>query len=312
VKKLVGLAGLTSPPGGAAVTVGTFDGVHAGHRALIARTVERARELGAVAAAVTWDRHPNTVLRPEHAPCLLTSLERKLELLDDCGIEVAAVLPFTRELSLWPPERFAADVLAGGLGAKAVVVGRGWRFGHRATGDVALLERLGRTLGFDVDAPELTSVGGETASSSRARAAVAAGDMEAARAVLGRPFDFDGIVSRGAARGVGLGFPTANVPPAEGLCRPLRGVYAGRARPDEGRWHRAAVNVGVNPTFGGDPATSPVQIEAYLIDFDGDLYGKPLRVEFWTRLRDERKFNSVDDLVAQMGRDVAAARTLTC
>jgi riboflavin kinase/FMN adenylyltransferase len=312
MRTLAGAAELAPPSGGTAVTVGTFDGVHAGHRALIASTVRRAGDLGATAAALTWDRHPNTVLRPERTPPLLTSQERKLELMEEAGVELAVVLPFTRELSTWPPERFATEVLAEGLGARAVVVGRGWRFGHRATGDVDLLERLGLDLGFEVDALELAHVAGGPASSSRARDAVAAGEMELARALLGRPFDVDGVVVRGDARGVSLGFPTANMLPREGLCRPPRGVYAGRARPEGGAWHRAAVNVGVNPTFGGDPRSSPVQIEAYLLDFEGDLYGRALRVEFWRRLRDERKFDSADELIEQMGRDVAATRTLTC
>jgi riboflavin kinase/FMN adenylyltransferase len=311
VKTLVGLQSLQPPEEGSAVTVGTFDGVHLGHRALIARTIAEASERSLASIVVTWDRHPNETLRPERAPKLLASPERKAELLASTGIDVLAVLPFDRELSTWPPERFASAVLADGLGARSVFVGSGWRFGHKAAGDVTLLEKLGAELGFDASGLSLTTHDGSPVSSSRAREAVAAGDVELAEVLLGRPFDVDGSVVKGAGRGIGLGFPTANFEVAPKLVRPRRGVYAGRARV-ESTWYLAAINVGVNPTFGGDEATTPVMVEAYLLDFEGDLVGTILRVEFLKRLRDELKFDSVDDLVAQMARDVEATRGLTC
>jgi riboflavin kinase / FMN adenylyltransferase len=311
VKTLVGLQSLRPPEAGSAVTVGTFDGVHLGHRALIARTIAEASERALASVVVTWDRHPNETLRPERAPKLLASPERKAELLASTGIDVLAVLPFDRELSMWPPERFASAVLADGLGAHSVFVGAGWRFGHKAAGDVTLLEKLGAELGFDATGLSLTTHDGSPMSSSRAREAVAAGDVELAEVLLGRPFDVEGTVVKGAGRGIGLGFPTANFEVAPKLVRPRRGVYAGRARV-ESNWYSAAINVGVNPTFGGDEATTPVMVEAYLLDFEGDLVGATLRVEFLKRLRDELKFDSVDDLVAQMARDVEATRALTC
>jgi len=311
MKTLVGLESLRPPDEGSAVTVGTFDGVHLGHRALIARTIAEASERSLVSVVVTWDRHPNETLRPERAPKLLTSPERKAELLGATGIDYLVVLPFDHELSTWPPERFAADVLAEGLGARSVFVGAGWRFGHKAAGDVALLEKLGAELGFNATGLSLATHDGSPISSSRAREAIAAGEVELADVLLGRPFDVDGTVVKGAGRGAELGFPTANFEVAPKLVRPRRGVYAGRARV-EATWYPAAINVGVNPTFGGDEATTPVMVESYLLDFEGELAGRTLRVVFVKRLRDELKFDSVDDLVAQMARDVEATRALTC
>lgn len=309
MRTVTGVSSLVAMEQGAAVTVGTFDGVHLGHRALIARTVERARRENLAAVAVTWDRHPMATLRPGHAPPLLSSSQRKVELLQSLGVDVVAVLAFDADLSSWPPERFARRVLASGLGARAVIVGRGWRFGHRAAGDVGTLTRLGQELGFDVEAVDLLAEGGGTVSSSRIRAAVGAGDIELAGTLLGRPFDVDGIVVPGAARGAGLGYPTANVEVDPALARPASGAYAGRARAAAG-WYPAAISVGVRPTFGGDPASSPVLIEAYLLDFDGDLYGLQLRIEFWKRLHDDLKFDSIDGLVAQIEADVQATRAL--
>ena len=309
MKTLVGLDALRPPQSGTAVTIGTFDGIHLGHRALIAQTVAIAQERGLESAVVTWDRHPNVTLRPDKVPPLLTAQERKMELLDDLKQDLLVVLPFTRELSLWPPERFAKEVLAAGLGAKAIVVGRGWKFGHGGAGNVELLGELGSELGFDVQAIDLESAAGGPVSSSRVRDAVARGDLELAHELLLRPFDIDGIVEHGDDRGKSLGFPTANVSVDPRIVRPPRGVYAGRARVGE-QWHVAAINVGVNPTFGGDPDTSPIQIEAYLIDFDADLYGQTLRVEFWSRLRDEQKFATADALIEQMEKDVAETRAL--
>jgi riboflavin kinase/FMN adenylyltransferase len=309
MRTVTGLRSLVPMDRGAAVTIGTFDGLHLGHRALIARTVERARAEGLAAVAVTWDRHPMATLRPGHAPPLLTSPQRKIELLESLGVDVVVVLAFDADLSSWPPERFASQVLASGLGAHAVIVGQGWRFGHKAAGDVGTLVRLGEELGFHVEALDLTAVGGGTISSSRIRGAVGAGEVELAATLLGRHYDVDGIVVRGAARGAGLGYPTANVEVDAALARPARGAYAGRARATAG-WYPAAISVGVRPTFGGDPASSPVLIEAYLLDFDGNLYGRQLRIEFWKRLHDDLKFDSVDDLVTQMKADVQATRAL--
>jgi riboflavin kinase/FMN adenylyltransferase len=296
--------------GPSAVTIGTFDGVHLGHQTLLKKTLETASARGLGAVALTWDRHPAMTLRPEVAPPLLTSTERRLELLAQGGVEVA-VLPFDIVLSHLSPEDFAAEILAGRLNARAVIVGRGWRFGHRARGDVATLQELGTRLDFEVLPEPLTEARGGPVSSTRIRAAVAAGDMDEARGLLGRRWDFDGTVIHGDKRGAGLGYPTANLLLDPALARPARGIYAGRAQRN-GSTHPAAVSVGVNPQFGGEPGRSPVRIEAYLLDFEGDLYGEVLRVELHAKLRDERAFDSVEQLVRQMALDVEATRALTC
>lgn len=308
MKVTVGLENLEAPLEGSSVTIGTFDGVHLGHRSLIARAVEDASRRGTRSTAVTWDRHPLMTLRPEAAPPLLSSPERKNELLETTGVDQTAVIPFTKELSVWPPEQFVEDVLVNGLNTRAVFVGEGWRFGHQRAGDVDLLRKLGEENGFTADAIDLAAADGDTVSSSRIREAVARGDIALANRLLGRPFDLDGEVIHGDDRGSDLGFPTANLDLSPGYAHPARGVYAGRARVD-GTWFVAATNVGVNPTFGGDPEVTPVRVEAFLLDFAGDLYGRVLRVEFWDRLRDEMRFASVDELVAQMHRDVEATRS---
>ncbi|HEX2293987.1 MAG TPA: bifunctional riboflavin kinase/FAD synthetase [Actinomycetota bacterium] len=310
---VVGIDALSPPDDGAAIAIGTFDGVHLGHRALIALTVAEARARGLTSVVLTWDRHPAATLRPDAAPPMLTSPERKIELLGETGADVVAVLPFDVPLSQRTPESFVEDVLVKGLGARLVLVGRGWRFGKGRAGTVELLEELGRDLGFEARGVELEEVGGEAASSSRVRSAVTSGDLETAERLLGRPFDLDGVVEHGDARGAGLGFPTANLAIDPTIAAPPVGVYAGRARhapaarTQGGSWFPAATNVGVNPTFGG--AGTP-RIETYLVGFDGDLYGQSLRVEFWQRLRDEKRFDSVDELIAQMGRDVEATKAL--
>ena len=308
----MGVDALAPPPGGTSLTIGTFDGVHLGHRSLIARAVAHAQRLGVSSGVVTWDRHPSVVLRPDKVPPLLTSPERKIELLEEAGIDVLSVLPFTKEMSQWPPERFVEDVLVRGLGARVVSVGARWRFGHKAKGDVALLAELGRAHGFEVEEVELAQLEGGVISSSRVRRAVTDGDLALAATLLGRPLDVDGTVVHGDDRGAGLGFPTANMELEPGLAYPPRGVYACYVSllPLSGSRHLAAVNVGVNPTFGGDPGTTPMRIEAHLLDFDGDLYGRRLRVQFVQRLRDELAFPSADDLVAQMKQDVEAARAV--
>ncbi|MDQ3619818.1 MAG: bifunctional riboflavin kinase/FAD synthetase [Actinomycetota bacterium] len=304
----VGLNALSTPEG-SVVTIGTFDGVHVGHRTLIARTKDEAATRGLPSAVVTWDRHPNATLRPDAVPLLLSTPERKVELIEELGVDILLVLPFDRELSHWPPERFVRDVLVNGLAARAVLVGQGWRFGHRAAGDVALLSELGVNLGFDAEGVPLVTVAGGPASSSRVRDRISAGDMELTRTLLGRPFALEGRVVAGDDRGASLGYPTANVTLDPTIATPPRGIYAGRAKV-EGLAYPAAISLGVKPTFGGDPELSPLVLEAFLLDFEGDLYGADLRIEFLERLRDELKFDNVDELVAQMDRDVTATRRL--
>ena len=309
MKSIVGLENLEPPEGGSAITIGTFDGVHLGHRALIARAVATAHELGCASCVLTWDKHPNEVVHPEKVPPLIATPERRFELLADRRPDMIVTLQFDRELSQWPPERFVEEVLVKGLAAKAVFVGANWRFGKGATGNSELLQKLGRDLGFAADPISLEEIEGERVSSSRIRTAVAAGDVRHAGEMLARPFDMDGVVVHGDARGQGLGFPTANVALDPKLVHPARGVYAGRARVNDA-WYTAAINVGVNPTFGGDPDSTPLRVEAFLLDFAGDLYDRPIRIEFHERLRDEERFDSAEALVAQMHADVDRTRKL--
>jgi riboflavin kinase/FMN adenylyltransferase len=310
VKSVVGRSNLEPRRGPVAVTIGTFDGVHVGHRSLIEKSKAVGSELGIESAVLTWDRHPTETLRPDKVPPLLTTQERKVELIEETGTDLLVVLEFDKELSTWPPERFVEEILVKGLQARAVIVGEGWRFGRRASGDIALLEKLSAEGGYETHPAPLTLVEGEPASSSRARAAVQSGDMRLAWSLLGRPFDIESEVVRGDDRGRGLGWPTANLYPEPKIARPPRGVYAGRARL-KGDSYQAAINVGVNPTFGGDPGSTPVRVEAYLLDFDGDLYGKRVAVEFHQRLRDELAFDSAEELSEQIARDVEATRRLT-
>jgi riboflavin kinase / FMN adenylyltransferase len=311
VKKLVGLDAMRPSASGTAVSVGTFDGLHIGHRSLISRAIELAQAHDLESTVLTWDRHPFATLRPDRVPPLISNPERRMELIEETGVDTLVVLPFDKEFSTWPPEDFVSRVLSIGLAARVVVVGRGWRFGHKAAGDVALLDHLGRQMGFSVEEMPIAEAEGEAVSSSRVRAAVSSGDMTLARMLLGRPFDIDGLVVRGAARGAALGYPTANLEVDSALVRPANGVYAGRACVRD-VWYLAAINVGVVPHFGGREGETPVVIEAFLLDFEGDLYGQVLRLEFHERLREERRFESVEALIQQMGKDVEATRAVTC
>lgn len=307
--KIVGAGALAPMKGGAAITVGTFDGLHLGHRALIAATIDSARATGGTSVLVTWDRHPLETLRPGTEPKVLTTPARKAELVEEVGIDALVVLPFDKEFSTWSAERFVTDVLVR-LGARSVFVGDGWRFGHKRAGDIELLQAMGAENEFVTSGLELAEVDGEPVSSTRVRSAIAAGDMEAAHVLLARPFDVDGVVLRGDRRGTGLGYPTANLMLDRGIAHPPRGVYAGRARVQNGLTYTAAINVGVNPQFGGDPEATPWRVEAFLLDFEGDLYDRPLRVELHHRLRDELTFPSVDALLDQIAKDVDRTRSL--
>lgn len=309
MRTIVGRDALQKGERPASVAIGTFDGVHVGHRGLISRALDRARAENQAATVLTWDRHPAATLRPDKVPPQLTNPGRKIELLEATGIDQLVILEFDETLSRWAPEEFVGKVLVEGLGAGSVVVGSGWRFGHKAKGDVPFLATLGEEHGFVVDEATLVEVEGEPASSTRVRSALAEGDMKLVHALLARPFDLDGVVKKGDGRGTGLGWPTANLAIEEGLAHPPRGIYAGRARVGD-EWWLAAINVGVNPTFGGEPGRTPLRVEAFLLDFSGDLYDRPLRLEFHERLRDEKKFDSREELIDQIGRDVEATRGL--
>ena len=294
---------------GAAVTIGAYDGVHLGHQAVLRELRGRAAAAGLSTALVTFDRHPATVVRPESAPKLLTDLDQKLEVLAATGdVDTVVVVTFDAARSQEEPEEFVREVLVDGLQARIVVVGEDFHFGRRRRGNVELLRQLGARLGFEVVGLELVQVPGVpgVVSSTAIRAAVAAGDVAGASRLLGRPFELRGVVASGDRRGRELGFPTANVRTDAQLLLPGEGVYAGWYERPSGEVHPAAIGVGRRPTFG-DGTPAPV-LEAYLLDFEGDLYGEAARVRFVRRLRDDVRFPSVEELVAQMGRDVDAAR----
>jgi riboflavin kinase/FMN adenylyltransferase len=302
-----GLDALPLPIGPSVVTVGFFDGVHLGHQEVIRRTVEAAKDRDARSVAVTFDRHPREVLTPGEEPRLLTTVERKAELIAACGIDVLVVLEFTEEFSKVSAEDFVRDVLVGGLHAVHARVGANFRFGHRAAGTVATLREVGEPLGMTADEVGLLASGGRVVSSSSIREALAGGDLAWPRIALGRRFAVDGEVVAGAGRGKGLGYPTANLRTWPRLLLPGQGIYAGVAEPEDGGRFVAAVDVGTNPTFG----TEPLHVEAFLLDFpDDELRGDTLTVEFWERLRDEVKFDSVDDLVAAIADDVDRTRSI--
>ena len=274
------------------VAVGTFDGVHRGHREVIdgADTV------------LTFDPHPSSVVAPQAAPRLLTTLERKAELVGSLGVEELVVIPFDGAFAAQTAQEFLDDVLVRRLAAEHVSVGENFRFGHRAQGDTDLLRSDDR---FETRVVTLLEVDGEVVSSSHIRGLILGGAVRYADELLGEPFVIDGEVAHGDKRGRTLGFPTANLVPADGYVIPGHGVYACRVRVPGGAWHAAATNVGVRPQFVTGRGEL---IEAYLIDYEGDLYGETIRVEFLERLRGEKRFDSVDDLVAQMHRDVDDAR----
>lgn len=288
-----------------AVTIGNFDGVHRGHHALIHAAARWAAPRGGHTVVLTLDPHPARLLDHERAPATLTTLEQKGELVAALGVDAFVVLPFTAELARLPAEEFVRRVLVEALGARMVVVGVDFRFGHQRQGDVVSLERLGAQHRFGVQAVPPVLHEGRPVSSSRVREALARGDVEEARALLGRPFFIDGRVVEGERRGRTLGFPTANLDTLNETL-PAGGVYAARCRLPSGRSAAAVVNIGRRPTFGG----GFLSVEAHLIDFDADLYGADLRIEFTVRLREEKRFEGPEALVAQIRQDVSRARAL--
>jgi len=287
---------------GTVVALGVFDGVHLGHRAILETARERGRRTGLEALACTFDPHPLEVLEPERAPAPLATLEERLALIAELGLDATVVVAFTPELARMEPEAFVKDVLVGRLRAREVVLGFNHTFGRGARGDARLLRALGERLGFAVHVMPPLVVDGQPVSSSAIRAALEQGDVERARRYLGRPYALAGEVVAGAGRGRALGVPTANLRPERPVLLP-RGVYAAHAETGAGRY-AAVVNIGVRPTFG---ETTPV-VEAHLLDFAGVLYGQRLRLAFAARLRDERRFPDVEALRRQIAEDIAAAR----
>ncbi|WP_371780039.1 bifunctional riboflavin kinase/FAD synthetase [Streptosporangium subroseum] len=302
--------------GRSVVTIGVFDGVHRGHQQMVARAVAMAGDLGLPSVVVTFDPHPEEVVRPGTHPPRLTTARHRTELLADLGVDAVCVLPFTLEFSRMSPDEFVQIVLVDRLHTAGVVVGENFRFGHKASGDVETLRTLGEKYDFVAEGVPLVS-NGETISSTLIREQLAAGDMEAVAVTLGRPHRVEGVVVRGYQRGRQLGFPTANVESPEFTAIPADGVYAGwlqgistgnlPAVYDGARWP-AAISVGTNPTFEGVPRT----VEAYALDRDDlDLYGAHVAVDFGSRLRGNVKFDSIETLIEQIHADVDQVRRLT-
>jgi riboflavin kinase / FMN adenylyltransferase len=286
------------------LTLGVFDGLHLGHQLIMRTVVERARATGAVPTVITFDPHPRAVLHPESSPPLLQTLDQKVEGFGVLGIEQTIVVRFTEEFSLIRAEEFLEDVVKERLHAKEVYLGKGFAFGHNREGHIDLLRRTSADLGFFADEVPEVRLRGRRVSSSRIRELLLHGRVNLARRMLGRPYGVEGRVIRGNERGHTLGFPTANLHPQNRVI-PARGVYVTGTLID-GQWRRSVTNVGIRPTFEVDTEPS---VETFVMNWSGDLYGDVIRVRFLHRLRDEKKFGSIDELRAQIQNDVIDAQS---
>jgi len=286
------------------LTLGVFDGLHLGHQLIMRTVLERARETGAIPTVITFDPHPRAVLHPESAPPLLQTLDQKVEGFGVLGIEQTIVIRFDEEFSQIRAEDFLADVVKDRLHAKEVYLGRGFAFGHNREGNIELLRRVSTELGFFADEVPEVQFRSQRVSSSKVRKLLLEGRVNLARRLLGRPYGVEGRVERGAERGAVLGFPTANLHPHNRVI-PRNGVYVTGTLID-GQWRRSVTNVGVRPTFTADTEPS---VETFVLNWAGDLYGDVVRVRFLHRLRDERKFASLEELKAQIGQDVRRAES---
>jgi len=289
-----------------AVAIGNFDGVHRGHQVLFARARELARGSGGEAVALTFAPHPARFFNPELAPPLITTRAQRLELMEACGLDAVVEEPFNAHFAALTPHEFAATTLAGQLGARHVVVGTSFVFGAKRAGNLSVLERLGRELGFEAHGIEPVHVASLLVSSSKVREFLLLGRVGGASMLLGRDYLVEGVVGPGKGRGRGIGIPTANVEPENEIV-PRRGVYAGWACLPDRTVKQAVINVGTNPTF----ETSDVMtLEAHILDWTGELYGMRLGVLFTQKLREERRFSSVEELVAAIQHDMVEARQL--
>ena len=304
---------LSAPAAGdsrSVLTIGMYDGVHVGHRTVIAQVRERAAATGARSVVVTFDRHPMSIVRPGAEPRLLTTLDQRLELLASTGVDATAVVSFDDAQSHETAPAFVERVIVGALRAEAVIVGSDFHFGHMRQGNVTLLREMGERHGFAAEpvrlVPRADGVD-EPVSSTAIRRALAGGEIDTANRMLGRPHEIRGTVIDGDKRGRTIGFPTANVAVPEGMCIPADGVYAAVYRRPDGREHPCAVNIGRRPTFYNDAQHS--LIEAHLLDFAGDIYGEAAAVQFLAFLRSEKRFAGLDELKAQLVLDVEHARS---
>lgn len=301
---VAGLGRVAAAP--SVVSIGFFDGVHLGHQRIIGEATARAAQHGVRSAIVTFDRHPMEVVKPGSQPKLLMTLERRTRTLAGQGVDLVVVLEFDDDLRHRTPREFADLVLGGRLAAREVVVGENFRFGHRAAGDVGTLRELGAEHGFAAVGVPLLELDGVAVSSTEIRNRLGAGAVEPAARMLGRAHAVDGIVVRGDRRGVSLGFPTVNLRASRRVQLPATGVYAGACHLPDGRAVPCVTNVGTNPTFGGQE----LRVEAHLLDFDEELYGVAVAVDFRHRIRDEQRFDGPDALVARIRADVDEARRL--
>ena len=295
----------------AVITIGAYDGVHLGHQAVISHVRQRAADLGALSAVVTFDRHPASVVRPESAPMLLTAPDQKMELLEATGVDAVVMVPFNEVQAAESPESFVERVFVNCLNTQLIVVGEDFHFGRHRDGNVDLLRKLGAEYDFDVEPldllPRLDGVG-EPVSSTAIRRALAGGDVTRANEMLGHTFEARGSVVTGDQRGRLLGFPTANVEVPNTIALPADGVYAGWYERANGESHPCAINLGRRPTFYEHADSS--LLEAHLLDFDGDLYGEHARVRFTHFLRSERKFDGIEALKDQLDLDIVLAGQL--
>jgi riboflavin kinase/FMN adenylyltransferase len=296
--------GKFSPEKDTLLTIGVFDGVHLGHKHLISKLKELAQKQGLLSGVITFSQHPEEVLSPKTKLPWLTSLEPRIALLKNEGVDIVVPLSFTRQLASLSPERFLS-ILQKHLRMKGLVVGPDFALGKNREGDINALRRLGRETGFSITVVPPMAIDGEVVSSTAVRQALADGDIKKAEKLLGRPFRLEGKVVGGDKRGRKLGFPTANLEAAPGQALPTGGVYACRAYVN-GQIYSAMTNIGSHPTFGG----SQKLIETYLIDYSGDLYGRELAIDIIERLRDEKKFDTAEQLEEQMAEDVSRGRAI--
>lgn len=301
-----GMAEVPAPPANAVVTIGNFDGVHLGHQELVGKVVAHAKRIGGTPVAITFRPHPRAVLRPTDPPHLITTYEERAELLANCGVEWLVEEPFSREFSNISPDQFVNQVLVHGLNTKVLYLGYDFAFGKERSGSVETLQRLAEARGIEIHVVPPLKVNAQPVSSSLIRKTLDEGNIEFVNQCLGRSFFLTGLVWRGEGRGRTIGVPTANMQTAHRKY-PRVGVYATRTR-WRGDWYKSISNIGYNPTFKGDGTDLPLKIETHLFDFQADMYGDEIRVEFHAFLRAEKKFSGVDALLAQMKEDFKEAR----
>ncbi len=291
------------------LTIGVYDGVHVGHRTVISQVRERAAREGAKSVVVTFDRHPLSIVRPEAAPRLLANLDQKLSLLESTGVDAVVIVPFNEAQANETPVEFVERVLVNNLATKVVIVGSDFHFGHMRQGNVTLLREMGERHDFNCEpvvlVPRADGID-EPVSSTAIRRALAGGEIDTASRMLGRPYEVRGTVVTGDQRGRTIGFPTANVQIPKGMCMPSDGVYAGVYTRPDGSEYATAINLGRRPTFYANQEAS--LLEAYLMDFSGDLYGEDASVKFLAFLRSEKQFSGIDELKQQLQHDIEHAR----